>query len=58
MGSGFAPGGPALGVIPEVMQELFGRVGAGKEGVEYSVRASFVEIHKVRPGGGFSSKGV
>jgi hypothetical protein len=47
MGSGFTPGGPVRGVIPEVMQELFDRVAAGKEGVEYSVRVSFVEIHKV-----------
>ncbi|KAI8464754.1 MAG: hypothetical protein J3K34DRAFT_525930 [Monoraphidium minutum] len=46
MGSGFAPGGPCRGVIPEVMEELFARVEAGKEGAEFSVRASFVEIHK------------
>jgi len=38
------------GVIPEVMEELFARVAAGKEGVECSVRVSFVEIHKVRAG--------
>lgn len=48
MGSGFTPGGPGRGVIPEVMDELFARVAAGKEGVDLSVRVSFVEIHKVR----------
>jgi kinesin family protein 4/21/27 len=48
MGSGFTPGGPCRGVIPEAMEELFARVEAGKEGVEFSVRVSFVEIHKVR----------
>jgi hypothetical protein len=48
MGSGFSPGGPARGVIPEVMEELFARIEAGKEGSEFSVRVSFVEIHKVR----------
>jgi hypothetical protein len=52
MGSGFAPGGPVRGVIPEVMGELFARVGAGREGVEYSVRVSFVEIHKASWGEG------
>ncbi|KIZ01228.1 kinesin family member 3/17 [Monoraphidium neglectum] len=46
MGSGFTPGGPCRGVIPEAMEELFARVEAGKEGVEFSVRVSFVEIHK------------
>ncbi|GBF91684.1 kinesin family member heavy chain [Raphidocelis subcapitata] len=46
MGSGFSPGGPARGVIPEVMEELFARIEAGKEGSEFSVRVSFVEIHK------------
>jgi hypothetical protein len=46
MGSGFTPGGEVRGVIPEVMQELFARVAAGKDGIEFCVRVSFVEIHK------------
>ena len=48
MGSGFAPGGAARGVIPEAVDELFARVAAATRagGVEFCVRASFVEIHR------------
>ena len=46
MGSGFTPGEQASGVIPQVMEELFSRVTCS-QGVDFTVRVSFVEIHKV-----------
>jgi hypothetical protein len=46
MGSGFTPGEEASGVIPQVMEELFSRV-SSTQGIDFTVRVSFVEIHKV-----------
>ena len=47
MGSAFTPGQAAIGVIPSVLDQIFDRIKAMPL-VECTVRASFVEIHKVR----------
>lgn len=46
MGSAFSPGQPAVGVIPSVLDQIFDRIKMMPL-VECTVRASFVEIHKV-----------
>jgi hypothetical protein len=48
MGSGFTPGEESKGVIPEVLEELFGRISSTPD-TDFTVRVSFVEIHRVRP---------
>ena len=47
MGSAYTPGGNTSGVIPEVLELIFDRINSSKD-VDCNVRASFVEIHKVR----------
>ena len=48
MGSAFAPGAISGGVIPRVMDTIFGRIGAANADTDFTVRISFVEIHTVR----------
>jgi kinesin family protein 4/21/27 len=48
MGSGFTPGEESKGVIPEVLEELFGRINSSPD-TDFTVRVSFVEIHRVSP---------
>jgi kinesin family protein 4/21/27 len=50
MGSAFTPGmggaGALRGVIPQVMDAIFGRIAAAPRDIDFSVRVGFVEIHK------------
>jgi kinesin family protein 4/21/27 len=50
MGSQFSPGVPCIGVIPSVVDDIFGRM-ARVGDTEFTVRVSFIEIHQVGPGG-------
>jgi hypothetical protein len=46
MGSAWSPDMTTTGVIPSVMDELFSRVD-GTTNTDFTVKVSFVEIHKV-----------
>lgn len=46
MGSSYCADGQGAGVIPDVMSTIFRRIGSMRD-VEFCVRVSFVEIHKV-----------
>ena len=46
MGSAFAPGGCARGVIPKVMDTIFSRIESAED-TAITVRVGFVEIHTV-----------
>ncbi len=56
MGSEFKAGGTCRGVIPDAINDIFRRIEAAKE-CDITVRVSFVEIHKVRLGGGTAGVG-
>ena len=46
MGSAFSPGRASEGVIPKVMDSIFGRIKASTD-AEHVVRVGFVEIYQV-----------
>lgn len=58
MGSEYKPGGRSQGVIPDVINAIYSRVAAASRDFEFSVRVSFVEIHKVRAGWRWQGLGV
>lgn len=47
MGSSYNSDGSRAGVIPDVLSSIFSRVAATRN-AEFTIRVSFVEIHKVR----------
>lgn len=46
MGSEYRPNGRCNGVIPDAINAIFSRVESSRD-CEFTVRVSFVEIHKV-----------
>eukprot|EP00201_Polytomella_parva_P001908 CAMPEP_0175085938 /NCGR_PEP_ID=MMETSP0052_2-20121109/28957_1 /TAXON_ID=51329 ORGANISM="Polytomella parva, Strain SAG 63-3" /NCGR_SAMPLE_ID=MMETSP0052_2 /ASSEMBLY_ACC=CAM_ASM_000194 /LENGTH=285 /DNA_ID=CAMNT_0016358037 /DNA_START=339 /DNA_END=1192 /DNA_ORIENTATION=- len=46
MGSEYKPGGRARGVIPDAINSIFDKMEKSAKDIEFSLRVSFVEIHK------------